>query len=170
MAKPPADINPVAFHVDGRFEFGTCHEVGPITWAILAGPAIAVRGPAPAELGVRVDPEAVKAFSVENLNGYWRDWANTIELVTADADPSDRIDASLVEWGVLGVARVHCAATTGAVISKRAAGEYARETFAAEWHPVINLAIAARDREIDTVRVADLRAATHLVHASLMRQ
>ena len=112
MALPPAQIGPVAFHVDGRFEFGDCHEVSPITWAILAGPAIVVRGPAPHELGVRDDAEAVKAMSDANLQGYWRDWANTIELVTADADPDDRIDASLVEWGVLGVARVHCAATT----------------------------------------------------------
>src|SRR4051812_38633056 len=122
MALPPAAIGPVAFHVNGRFEFAACPEISPITWAILTGPAIVVRGPTPTELGVRDDVEAVKAFSEANLQSYWRDWANTIELVTADTDPNDRVDASLAEWGVLGVARVHYAATTGKVISKRAAG------------------------------------------------
>ena len=166
LALPPGAIGPVAFHVDNRFEFGPCHEVSPITWAILAGPAIVVRGPAPSELGVHADVDAVKAFSAANLQRYWRDWAGTIELVIADADPDDRIDASLVEWGVLGAARVLCAARTGEVVSKRASGEWSREQFGPEWHDLLDLAIAARDRDIETVRVSELRRATEFVGAA----
>lgn len=158
----PDDVGAVPFHVDGRFEFGTCHDVSPITWAILAGPAISVRGDRPC---VHIDEEAVKAFSAENLRGYWANWARTIAALLDGTADDDTVEARLLEWGVLGTARVYRAATTGEVVSKRRAGEYAMEMFGDEWHDVVERALATRRGEIDDVRVSELRRACAFVRA-----
>jgi len=45
-------------------------------------------------------------------------------------------------WGVLGAPRLHHTLATGDVISKEAAGEYARETFDRRWRPIIEEGLA----------------------------
>jgi hypothetical protein len=163
IAGPPDAVGQVPFHVDGNFEVGECHEVSPITWAILAAQAITVRGEPPTALGVRADAAAVRAFSAANLRGYWLSWARTIvSLIEGTAD-DDTVEARMLEWGVLGAARVHCAATTGQVISKQDAGAYALDTFGDEWRRVIELALASRAGEIDEVSVGELRRACAFV-------
>jgi len=160
LASNPDTVGPVPYHVAGRFDVGHCHEVSPITWAILADGAITVRGDVP---DVTRDDDAIRAFSAANLADYWAGWANTIDALIAQTDDGETIDAHLVEWGVLGAARVQCAATTGRVVSKCGAGEYARVTFADEWHDVVDLALAARAGTLDTGHVADLRRACAFV-------
>jgi hypothetical protein len=159
----PADVGPVAHHVDGVFDIGECHEVSPITWAILADGAITVRGDTPSAQGLRSDADAVRTFSTANLRGYWAGWARAIGTLIEDADDDDTIEARMLEWGVLGVARVHCAATTGRVVSKLDAGVYARDEFGPEWHDVVDLAIASRRGELDEVHVGALRRACAFV-------
>jgi hypothetical protein len=160
LALLPAEIGPVPFHVDGHFRIGECHEVSPITWAILADDAITVRGDAPA---VTRDDAAVRAFSAANLAEYWASWARTIEALIAETADDERIEARMLEWGVLGAARVHCAAHTGRVVSKSVAGDYALEQFDGVWHDVITRALKARAGTLDEVRVGDLRAACAFV-------
>jgi len=163
LGKEPVDIGRVPFHVDGRFEFDVCHEVSPITWAILAEHGITVRGEPPAALGVRADHDAVRAFSAANLAGYWAGWARTIAALLDSAVDDDTMESRMLDWGVLGAARVHCAANTGRVLSKLDAGAYARAEFGADWHDVVDLAISSRRGEIDEVRVGDLRRACAFV-------
>jgi nucleotidyltransferase-like protein/aminoglycoside adenylyltransferase-like protein len=165
LGKEPVDVGQVPYHVDGRFEYDVCHEVSAITWAILAEHAITVRGDAPTALGVRADPDAVQAFSTANLAGYWAGWARTIAALLDGAVDDDTMEARLLEWGVLGAARVHCAAATGAVISKLDSGSYARDAFDAEWQPVIDLATSSRRGEIEEVHVGDLRRACVFVRS-----
>jgi nucleotidyltransferase-like protein/aminoglycoside adenylyltransferase-like protein len=159
----PEAIDAVPFHVDGRFEVGECHEVSPITWAILAEHAITVRGDRPCDLGVRADHEAVRTFSRANLGGYWARWARTIGALLDGALADDFMESRMLEWGVLGVARVHCAAYTGDVVSKRAGGEYALRVVDPEWHDLVQLALASRAGGVDEVRVNDLRRACAFV-------
>jgi Nucleotidyltransferase domain/Domain of unknown function (DUF4111) len=159
----PDAVGSVAHHVDGRFEFGTCHEVSPITWAILATVAITVRGDAPRALGVRADEAAVRTFSLANLHDYWAGWAHTMHALVDGSDDNDRIEARLLEWGVLGAARVHAAATTGAVVSKTGGASYARRTFAGEWNDVIDIALDSRAGERREVTIAQLRRACDFV-------
>jgi hypothetical protein len=137
--------------------------VSPITWAILACDAITVRGEPPAMLGVRADPDGVRAFSRANLHDYWAGWAHTMAALVDGTDDDDKIEAALLEWGVLGAARVHAAATTGEVLSKRAGGELARSTFGDEWHEVIDLALESRAGERREVSVGELRRACAFV-------
>jgi hypothetical protein len=163
IGRRPEEVGPVAYHIDGRFEFGDCHELSPVTWAILAEHAVTVRGPHPVELGLTPDVEAVKAFSAANLAGYWSRWARTIAALLDGTVDDDVIEARLLEWGVLGASRVHCAARTGRVISKRAGGEYALERFPESTHDLVRLAIDARDREIYDVTAGQLRRACAFV-------
>jgi hypothetical protein len=151
------------FHVDGRFEVGECHEVSPITWAILARSAVTVRGESPADLGVRADDAAVRAFSAANLHGYWANWARTIVSLLDGTADDDTVEARMLEWGVLGAARVHCAALTGRVISKHDGAQYALDTFGEEWRDTVELALASRASEIDVVPVGALRRACAFV-------
>ena len=161
----PAAIDAVPFHVDGRFEVGECHEISPITWAILAEHAITVRGERPCDLGVHADPNAVRTFSVANLRGYWARWARTIGALLDGALADDLMEARMLDWGVLGAARVHCAAHTGEVVSKRAGGEYALQVVDPEWHDLVQLALASRAGDVDEVRVNDLRRACAFVRS-----
>ena len=163
FAGAPLDVGPVAHHVDSRFEVVRCHEVSPVTWAILARDAITVRGRSPVELGLRSDASSVRHFSAANLRDYWANWATTIAALIAVTDDDDTIEAGLLEWGVLGSARVDCAATTGRVVSKRAGGEYARTRVGPEWRALIDLALDIRAGRVDEVKVADLRAACAFV-------
>jgi hypothetical protein len=163
FAAGPDHIGDVAYHVDGRFEVGQCHEVSPVTWAMLAGPAITARGDAPSALGVCADDAEVRAFSAANLRDYWSGWARTMGALVDGTDDDDPIEARLLEWGVLGVARVHAAATTGAVLSKCGGGEYARTAFGDKWHEVIDLALASRAGEQREVTIAQFRRACDFV-------
>nr|WP_240943140.1 aminoglycoside adenylyltransferase domain-containing protein [Planosporangium thailandense] len=47
-------------------------------------------------------------------------------------------------WAVLGVSRLHHTLATGGVISKTAAGEYARGRFDPRWHAIIDEALRIR--------------------------
>jgi hypothetical protein len=163
LGASPETIDAVPFHVDGRFEVGECHEVSPITWAILAEHAITVRGDRPRDLGVRADHDAVRSFSRANLVGYWARWARTIGALLDGALADDFMEARMLEWGVLGVARVHCAAHTGEVVSKRAGGEYALQVVDPNWHDLVQLALSSRAGDVEEVRVNDLRRACAFV-------
>jgi hypothetical protein len=165
LAGTPETVGPVPHHVDGRFEVGACHEVSPVTWSILAHDAITVRGKSPAEIGLQANADALRAFSAANLRSYWTGWSATITALIAATDDAETIETQLLEWGVLGAARVHCAATTGRVVSKSAGGEYARATLDAQWRPLVDLALAARAGRITEVRVGDLREGCAFVRA-----
>jgi hypothetical protein len=163
LAAEPVDVGPVAHHVDGHFVIDDCHEVSPVTWAILDRDAITVRGVRPAELGVRSDPDAVRRFSAANLQSYWTGWAAYTAAVIAELPGDSPVDARLLEWGVLGAARVHLAATTGEVVSKSAAGTRARSTAGEEWHSVLQLALDARSGSVAKVPAHDLATACAFV-------
>jgi hypothetical protein len=51
---------------------------------------------------------------------------------------------ALVCWGVLGVARLHYTVTTGRIVSKTGAGQYALEAFERRWDRIIWEALRLR--------------------------
>jgi hypothetical protein len=163
LAGPPVGVGPVAHHVAGHFALDECHEVSPVTWSILDHDAVTVRGDTPAAMGLRPDPDAVRRFSAANLRTYWTGWAANTASVIAELPGGAPIDARLLEWGVLGAARVQQAATTGEVVSKSAAGAWARSTAGDEWQAVLQLALDARGGSVADVPVTDLRTACAFV-------
>jgi hypothetical protein len=144
LSRSPLEVTPLAGHAAGRFATGEtgsggAFDVNPVTWHTLARHGIAVRGPEPDRLEIRADPAELRAWTRENLDGYWRDWVSRARPVPARARALPRRFAA---WGVLGVSRLHYTLATAEIAGKEAAGEYALETFGPEWRPVIEDALA----------------------------
>ena len=59
--------------LDGEYRVdGESFEINPVTWYTLATYGIAVRGVAPARIGVAGDAEEHRSWVAENLDTYWR--------------------------------------------------------------------------------------------------
>ncbi|HEY4829446.1 MAG TPA: aminoglycoside adenylyltransferase domain-containing protein [Solirubrobacteraceae bacterium] len=141
LSRSPLEVTPLAGHVAGRFAAAEPgFDVNPVTWHTLAHHGIAVRGPDPKSVRIRTDAADLHAWTLENLNGYWRRWvvrAGRPGLATLRTLPR-----RFTAWGVLGAPRLHYTLTTDEVTSKEEAGRYALETFAPEWREVIEEALA----------------------------
>ncbi|MEV0702545.1 aminoglycoside adenylyltransferase domain-containing protein [Saccharopolyspora sp. NPDC050389] len=80
------------------------------------------------------------------LRGHWRDRAEkslSRRPPSKPLVPAHRVAVNRV----LGPPRLHCTIATGQVITKESAAEYALDTFAARWHPLIRTALAHRTGE-----------------------
>jgi hypothetical protein len=141
LTTPVTEITPVASHVAGSFQVAHGFDVNPVTWKVLAERGLAVRGPAPGSLGLRPEPERLRRWNLANLDAYWQPWAHRAQRGRTVMDLLHPRRWSTA-WGALGAPRLHCTIATGEVVSKEAAGEYALATFDAEWHPIVNEALA----------------------------
>jgi hypothetical protein len=74
LARDPTRAGPRPHSHEGRFHAAGTGPPTPVTWHTLARHGLTCRGPAPADLGVWADPEALAAWSVGNLDSYWRRW------------------------------------------------------------------------------------------------
>ena len=116
-----------AWSIDGEFRFdGECFEINPVTWYTLAEYGIAVRGPVAQALDVFVDDTDRRTWVRENVDTYWRNARDEIMVALERAPDREEFRSDTVEWCVLGLARMWFTATTGGVLSKRDAGEWAR--------------------------------------------
>lgn len=122
---------------------GDCFEINPVTWYTLARYGVTVRGPAPDRLGIATDVEARIRFVVGNLQGYWREVANSV-LTACAAEQPPRWEAASFVWCALGALRLHYTAFTGDVTSKRGAGEYGLTVAPVEYHDALRAALQLR--------------------------
>jgi hypothetical protein len=139
------DDEPSAPHVvGGQFHADEPnHQLTPATWAEFARYGIAIRGPRPAQLGIRVSRDRLSEWTLRNLSTYWRNQAEQgIETLRAN-DRGTSIDAGVVAWMALGPARLHYTLATGDIASKAAAGAYAASLFPA-YRPVLSSAVTWR--------------------------
>ena len=117
----------------------------PVTWATLRDRGRTVlgeldRGP------IWQDRARLIEWTRNNVEDYWVRWlADSSRLGTQRGRAMLGGEAAM--WGVLGISRLHATVATGAILSKSAAGERARDVFAPEWHAVINEALRIRRRE-----------------------
>ncbi|MGN6565030.1 MAG: DNA polymerase subunit beta [Thermomicrobiales bacterium] len=103
----------------GRFQTDA-FALDPITWHTLARHGVAVRGPAPAALNVHIDPAGLAAWTLHNLDVYWRPWHDRSARLFSGAGLA-ALGAWASAWGVLGVTRLHYTLATGEIISKAGA-------------------------------------------------
>jgi Nucleotidyltransferase domain/Aminoglycoside adenylyltransferase, C-terminal domain len=142
VGAPVEEITPLAAHVGHTFTTGPVgSDVSPVAWKVLRERGVAVRGPEPSELGLEPQPERLRPWCLENLESYWRPWANA-------ASRSSHVGFRLrprwsTAWGALGAPRLHCTIATGEVVSKEAAGEYALGVFDSRFHPLVADALAS---------------------------
>lgn len=156
LSLPPDPTRVRPFELDGHFHRRTaCFEANPATWAVWRDHGLAIRGPAPATLGLTVDAQALARFERNNLDHYWTDW-----VVSHWPGPPD---AELAAWGVLGVLRLAHVLANGRVPSKSAAGKWALGRFAPAWHGVIATALATRRGEPPVLLLAAFQAAVDFV-------
>lgn len=152
LAAPVSEIAPVASHTGHEFKTGaTGSDVSPVAWKVLAERGIAVRGPEPSSLPLDPQPELLRSWNLGNLDSYWRPWASAVQR-------SPRLRFGLrprwsTAWGVLGAPRLHHTISTGEVISKEAAGDYALDVFPPRWHPLIGDALAYWRQQPDQLRL-----------------
>lgn len=155
LTRPVTTIVPVCHHTGHEFHAGQGFDVNPVQWKTLADRGIAVRGPDVATLRLDPEPARLEAWNRTNLDQYWRPWAESLRR----SGPSLRYrfrERWLTAWGVLGAPRLHATITTGAVLSKEAAGEYALVTFGERWHPIVREGLAYwRGEPIADPRFAD---------------
>ncbi|HEX6423232.1 MAG TPA: nucleotidyltransferase domain-containing protein [Acidimicrobiales bacterium] len=155
LSRPVSRIAPVASHTGASFAVGRGFDVNPVQWATFATRGVALRGPEPATLGLDPEPASLRAWNLDNLASYWVPWAERLRR-----RPGVRYRSHprwWTSWGVLGAPRLHHTVATGRVIGKDAAGGYARTTFDARWHPLIDEALAYRRGEPADPRYRDVR-------------
>lgn len=140
LRRSPLAAVPIASHTGWRFAAGTGFDVNPVTWRVLAERGIAVRGPAPDWLRIHDDRAELRRWCLENLNGYWRRWANSVLNLRREAARASFLHGWV--WGVLGAPRLHHTVLDGDIISKERAGEYAIMAFGNRWRPMIDEALA----------------------------
>lgn len=116
-----------------------------VTWLTLARYGIARHGPRPADLGIAVDIAAAQAYSRLNLTRYWRPWIAPHRRLLSRGG-AHGLTAGVVVWSVLGVSRLHAMVATGSVVSKTAAGVYARDLFPRH-RAIVDCALALRGGE-----------------------
>ena len=141
LQRPVTQIIPIASHHGISFERGSAFDVNPVVWKTFAEHGIALRGPRAEDLGLDPEPHLLRQWNLDNLNGYWRSCA----IGALDGRPPLKPwmpPRWATSWTVLGPARLHHTIATGEVISKQQAGEYALDVFDAEWHPIVEEAVA----------------------------
>jgi hypothetical protein len=114
-----------------------------VTWQTLAHYGIACRGPQPADLEIRIDPQALTRWTLHNLDTYWRPLLNRSAGFISPRSWIALTGYGAV-WIVLGISRLHYTLATGDIISKEGAGLYALKTFPAKWHRVVNECLRIR--------------------------
>jgi hypothetical protein len=141
LAKSPLEVTPIAAQVAGRFRIAPREgfDVNPVTWHMLAHHGIAIRGPDRDRLQIRTDDAELRTWTLSNLNGYWRHWAERTQRGRPTATALPRRSSA---WGVLGAPRLHYTLATGAIAGKEAAAQYALDVFEPRWHPLIEDALA----------------------------
>ena len=158
----PDDRPVTPFVVGGEFTTDRpCGELTPVTWLTLRRYGIAVRGPAVADLGIRVDLEALRAYNLDNLRTYWQDLAQQIRAHVATVDPADETEALMVSWMLLGPARLHYTLAKTDIISKSASAAYLKPLFPA-YGPLLDRAVRWRAGEPEAFTIADLAASVDL--------
>lgn len=161
----PTDRRVVPFAVDGEFNTGKpCGELTPVLWLTLQRYGIRVRGPAVADLGIRVDPEQLRRYNLDNLREYWQSTVAAFPSELVDVAAGAVLDAEIVTWFVLGPARLHYTLAHGDIISKAAAGEYLAQLFP-EYADLAHRAIRWRSGDAEQFTAADLVAAGNSVNA-----
>ena len=147
------------FDESGRFT------LSPVSWHELARHGVTVCGPPVSALGVWTDDEVLRAYTVDNLDTYWRGHAET-----CTADPGRASAPFACEWVVPGIARLHHLLVTGEQTAKSLAVRWGLGFYPERFHRVLRESLAIREGAFEpqyadvTKRGRDVGAfATHVV-------
>lgn len=111
---------------EGRVTLQSSDERHPVTWLTLLRHGKVLRGPIPDRTWIAADIHAAIAYSLQNARSYWRPW---LDGHRQSAGVAAGFDDGAVEWGALGIARLHALIATGRIESKTGAGLHALAAF-----------------------------------------
>lgn len=139
LARAPYLCPDVPCTLGGLWEDEGRIDVNPVTWHELARHGVTVRGPDLDEVSVWTDDEALRSYTLENLETYWAGEVEALKRFPAEAAKQE-----VVAWHVLGVARLHHLLTTGRLTSKSGAGPHALDVFGGRWRLLLAEALSYR--------------------------
>ncbi|HUZ44043.1 MAG TPA: aminoglycoside adenylyltransferase domain-containing protein [Acidimicrobiales bacterium] len=117
-------------------------EPNPVSLFILRRHGLAFRGPNREDLGVPSDGGELARWSAADLKSYWAPW---VESYARSVRPT-ALSGGRVQWGVLGVSRLHYTLVTGEVTTKEDAARHAARRFGPAWHDILDEALRLRKR------------------------
>jgi hypothetical protein len=131
-----------AYVVDGEFHRGASDQ-DLVVWAILDQCGITLRGPEAKSWHCAPDAARLRAWTMGNLESYWR--ANSLRAreVLAARLPGAEFSTYAAVWTATGPGRLHRTIATGEIISKSAAAHYTADLFPA-YAPILMRAKASR--------------------------
>jgi hypothetical protein len=141
-----------------------CGELTPVVWLVLGRYGIAVRGPAPQDLGIREDREAMRSYNLDNLRDYWQPLATAIRTQLGTKPGAEPVEPEMLAWTMLGPARLHYTLRYNDIVSKAGAAAHIAEHFPS-WAELAQRAARFRAGAAIPATVDDLMAAADSVDA-----
>ncbi|MHB1444087.1 MAG: nucleotidyltransferase domain-containing protein [Acidimicrobiales bacterium] len=126
----------------GEIKIGAGYEPNPVSLLVLARRGLAFRGLDRDELGVEPSRAEMAAWMAANLETYWAPW---VQSYSRSVRPS-ALSGRLVQWGVLGLPRLHYTLVTGDVTTKEEAARHAAGAFGPAWYDILDEALRLRKR------------------------
>jgi hypothetical protein len=112
----------------------------PVGWHELARHGVTVLGPPVTSLGVWTDDALLRAHTIDNLDGYWRVWAQRCAT-----DSELAAHEWTCAWVVPGATRLHHLLVTGEQTAKSMAVRWALGCYPERWHRVLRESLAIRE-------------------------
>ncbi len=148
LGRDPRSLPPVPEAMfTGAFEMTAGAGAGRlVTWHELARAGITVVGPDVSTVGVWTDEQALHAYSVTNLDTYWRRKAEGLARATTAVLPADeRARDYLISHCILASVRLHHLLVTGDMTAKSRAGRWALTALDERWHPILREGLRLRE-------------------------
>jgi hypothetical protein len=140
LARSPEECPDVPVAYAGVLERAARREIQVVAWHELAHHGLTVFGPPLSTLDIWTDDAALRAYTIHNLDTYWR--------ATADGVAAEPVEAGadwVCEWCVLGVARLHHLLVTGEQTTKSGAGRWGLGFYEPRFHRVLHEALRLRE-------------------------
>ncbi|MBI1277773.1 MAG: DUF4111 domain-containing protein [Anaerolineaceae bacterium] len=138
LGQSESAIQPHPIYHDNKLDSAGHFDVNPVTWWLLKNKGIAILGADAQQLPFEASWDTLLGYMHENINSYWASFTtNPMRMMRNLPDDG-------VAWVVLGVLRQYYSFREQDITSKVGAGEYGLKHAPAEWHPLIQDALAIR--------------------------
>jgi hypothetical protein len=117
-----------------------------IVWHELAQAGVTITGPELSTLEIWTDEKALHAYTVDNLDTYWRRNAEGLTRATPADLPTDKRERDyLLSHCILASVRLHHLLVTGEMTAKSRAGRWALTHYDERWHRVLTEGLHLRE-------------------------
>lgn len=144
LARPPDACPDMPAARMSGFEERSRFDLSPVAWHELARHGVTVIGPPLESLGIWTDDAVLRAYTIDNLDTYWRRQA-----ADCAADPAGAASEFACEWVVPGVARLHHLLVTGEQTAKSRAARWGLGFYPERFHPVLRESLRLRERAFE---------------------